>query len=80
MKLSEELRSKPSRDNRALLDRAADRIDELEVALGKQSVGEWIWKSNGYMNALHCSLCNKTAGLHHNFCPNCGAHMSGGKE
>jgi hypothetical protein len=30
MKLSEELRSKPSRDNRALLDRAADRIDELE--------------------------------------------------
>ena len=31
MKLSEELRSKPSRDNRDLLDRAADRIDELEA-------------------------------------------------
>ena len=31
MKLSEELRSKPSRDNRDLLNRAADRIDELET-------------------------------------------------
>ena len=30
MKLSEELRTKKSRDNRELLDRAADRIDELE--------------------------------------------------
>ena len=30
MKLSEELRNKQSRDNRDLLDRAADRIDELE--------------------------------------------------
>ena len=31
MKLSEELRNKKSRDNRELLDRAADRIDELEA-------------------------------------------------
>lgn len=31
MKLSEELRNKQSRDNRDLLDRAADRIDELEA-------------------------------------------------
>ena len=30
MTLSEELRSKKSRDNRELLDRAADRIEELE--------------------------------------------------
>ena len=30
MKLSEELRTKKSRDNRELLDRAADRIEELE--------------------------------------------------
>lgn len=43
----------------------------------KQNEGEWIWKSNGYMNALHCSLCNKTAELHHNFCPGCGAKMKG---
>jgi hypothetical protein len=33
MKLSEELRSKKSRDNRELLNRAADRIDELEELL-----------------------------------------------
>ena len=31
MKLSEELRNHPSRDNRDLLDRAADRIDALEA-------------------------------------------------
>lgn len=31
MNLSEELRSKQSRDNRNLLDRAADRIEELEA-------------------------------------------------
>lgn len=37
MKLSEELRNHPSRDNRALLDRAADRIDELEAGYRKQS-------------------------------------------
>ena len=30
MTLSEELRTKKSRDNRELLDRAADRIEELE--------------------------------------------------
>ena len=32
MTLVEELRSKQSRDNRELLDRAADRIEELEKA------------------------------------------------
>ena len=37
MTLVEELRNKQSRDNRDLLDRAADRIEELE---SKQS--EWI--------------------------------------
>ena len=31
MTLVEELRSKKSRDNRGLLDRAADRIEELET-------------------------------------------------
>lgn len=31
MKLSEELRNKKSRDNRDLLDRAANKIDELEA-------------------------------------------------
>lgn len=33
MTLSEELRNKKSRDNRDLLDRAADKIDELEAEL-----------------------------------------------
>lgn len=33
MTLSEELRTKKSRDNRDLLDRAADKIDELEAEL-----------------------------------------------
>ena len=48
----------------------------------KQSEGEWVWKSNGYKNRLHCSLCNKTneADISTNFCPNCGAHMKGGAE
>lgn len=32
MSLVKELRSKQSRDNRELLDRAADRIEELEKA------------------------------------------------
>ena len=40
MTLVEELRSKKSRDNRELLDRAADRIEELEAGYTKQS--EWI--------------------------------------
>ena len=35
----EELRTKPSRDNRSLLDRAADRIEELEAQVGKMKGG-----------------------------------------
>lgn len=34
----EELRAKPSRDNRSLLDRAADRIEELEARLKQNEV------------------------------------------
>lgn len=52
MNLVEELRSKKSRDNRDLLDRAADEIEDLERNLlaaykkieeleSKQSEGEW---------------------------------------
>lgn len=37
MTLSEELRTKKSRDNRDLLDRAADRIDELERCVAELS-------------------------------------------
>lgn len=48
----------------------------------KQNEGEWIWKSNGYKNRLHCSICNKPneADISTNFCPNCGAKMKGGAE
>ena len=47
----------------------------------KQNEGEWIWKSNGYKNRLHCSICNKPneADISTNFCPNCGAKMKGGE-
>lgn len=85
MKLSEELRNKQSRDNRALLDRAADRIDELEANYRKQSVGEWI--CNRQTSEYICSLCGaigpvdclKEDFYESNFCPNCGAKMKGGE-
>lgn len=38
MTLVEELRSKKSRDNRELLDRAADRIEELERELSRLTI------------------------------------------
>lgn len=40
MSLVEELRSKKSRDNRELLDRAADRIEELEKQLSSMLTNE----------------------------------------
>ena len=46
----------------------------------KQSEGEWIWKSNGYMKYLHCSCCGKQEDWEHKYCPNCGAKMKGGGE
>lgn len=44
----------------------------------KQSEGEWIWKSNGYMKCLHCSCCGNREDWEYKFCPNCGARMKGG--
>ena len=73
MNLIEELRNKTSRDNRDLLDRAADRIEELEA---KQSEGEW--KKRG--NEKTCSLCKfiyYSNNDNWNYCPNCGAKMKG---
>ena len=77
MKLSEELRNKQSRDNRALLDRAADRIDELEAGYRKQSEGEWV---HGENDMAHCSVCGNEEPDHSlsPFCPNCGANMDWG--
>ena len=46
----------------------------------KQSEGEWIWKSNGYMKCLHCSCCGRQEEWETAYCPNCGAKMKGGAE
>lgn len=86
MKLSEELRNKQSRDNRALLDRAADRIEELEAGYRKQSEGEWILHKPRRENrnaTYKCSVCGKLCSSYYNdvgewkLCPHCGAKMKG---
>lgn len=41
----------------------------------KQSEGEWVWKSNGYMKYLHCSCCGNQEDWERKYCPNCGARM-----
>ena len=58
MSIVEELRSKKSRDNRELLDRAADRIEELEKAIVPTNEGK------GSVKELAKDLCNKS-GCHH---------------
>ena len=45
----------------------------------KQSEGEWVWKSNGYMKRLHCSCCGMQEEWETAYCPNCGAKMKGGE-
>ena len=57
----------------------ADRIMR-EEGYRKQSEGEWVWKSNGYMKYLHCSCCGRQEEWETAFCPNCGAKMKGGAE
>lgn len=89
MKLSEELRNKKSRDNRELLDRAADRIDELEASLREQREGEWIAHEDGWGETYYtCSACRcdwitidgTPQENFMRFCPECGANMKGGAE
>ena len=81
MTLVEELRAKKSRDNRELLDRAADRIEELER---KQSEGEWVIAVDSVEATFICSKCGYSyieadpeAKTEYNYCPNCGAKMKG---
>lgn len=87
MTLVEELRNKQSRDNRDLLDRAADRIEELE---SKQKKGKW-GRSNASIPYYDytCSACGCGEYRHldrngrvriMNFCPNCGAKMEGAAD
>ena len=81
MTLVEELRSKKSRDNRGLLDRAADRIEELEAGYRKQSKGKWIDVEDTFLYRYKCSLCGEIKlGKMTNFCPNCGAKMKGATD
>ena len=63
-----------------------DETAEKMVAKGyrKQSEGEWIRKlrySRNYDDffSYTCSECNTHRDAPTNYCPNCGAHMSGGK-
>ena len=84
MSLSEELRNKQSRDNRDLLDRAADRIDELEAILCKQNEGKWERRTfiffDSEMVGFRCSKCNTTWDTATNYCPNCGAKKKGATD
>ena len=63
-----------------LLESEAEMIAEFVIekqGYRKQSEGEWIWKSNGYMKHLHCSCCGKQEEWETAYCPNCGAKMKG---
>lgn len=43
--------------------------------------GEWIESSVPESMLCECSLCHFPCGAYsHNFCPNCGAKMDGGKQ
>ena len=50
----------------------------------KQSEGEWEKRTfiifDSEKVCYHCSECNTTWDTETNFCPNCGARMSGGKN
>lgn len=56
MNLVEELRSKKSRDNRDLLDRAADRIEELELLLNQNKSNNFDVKSNKQFKEIKSML------------------------
>ena len=59
-------------------EKAADTL--VEKGYCKQSEGEWILKSNGYLKFIHCSCCGKQEEWPSAYCPNCGAKMKGGVE
>jgi predicted amidophosphoribosyltransferase len=50
----------------------------------KQKEGEWEKRTfiifDSEKVGYNCSECNTTWDTETKFCPNCGAHMSGGKE
>lgn len=46
--------------------------------------GRWVADGDGYHWTYNCSICGWKDGYpfneRHNFCPNCGAKMDGGRE
>lgn len=56
MTLVEKLRTKKSRDNRELLDRAADRIEELELLLNQNKSNNFDVKSNNEIEEMVMEL------------------------
>lgn len=87
MTLVEELRNKQSRDNRDLLDRAAEEIDRLEAALRCISIRKGKWERSNAPIPYYdytCSVCGCGEYRHldrqgkvriMNYCPNCGSKM-----
>jgi len=70
-----ELRNKQSRDNRELLDAAADKIEELY-----RPTGTWESKLEDRWIYAHCPFCDTIWNTKTNFCPNCGADMRENKN
>lgn len=59
-----------------------DKMVELAVAETKRPKGKWM-ECGGYepwLKGYCCSLCNFTVTNKYNYCPDCGAEMSGGGE
>lgn len=59
MSIVEELRAKASRDNRDLLDRAADRIEELEYEYKNIYDEGMAWHREAELNALEIMVLRK---------------------
>lgn len=54
-----------------------DKMVELAVEGAKRPKGKWIYK---WMKGQFCSECDEQSVWKFNYCPNCGAEMSGGGE
>lgn len=79
--------SNPECENPCMISEDCERL--YNAGYRKRSEGEWL-TTDAYPHHLYCSLCYKTAlpnveykerwGLEMNYCPNCGAKMTGGAE
>lgn len=93
MDIVNELRAKESRDNRKLLNRAADEIERLrdenekiKKSIASERIGEWIptkqYRDIGnphYFELPKCNKCGLITNKGYNYCPNCGAKMNAKK-